>query len=53
MNLVERNRMARRTVSSEVSGKGWVSGGYRDQGAVGMKVRRGVVLCFVQTCNHK
>ena len=31
MNLVERNRMARRTVSSEVSGKGWVSDGSRDK----------------------
>ena len=39
MNLVERNRMARRTVSySEVSGKGWVSGGYRDESKEGSGV---------------
>ena len=40
MNLVERNRMARRTVSSEVSGKGWVSGG-RDESKEGS----GVMFC--------
>ena len=38
MNLVERNRMARRTVSSEVSGKGFVSGGYRDESKEGSGV---------------
>ena len=37
MNLVEKNRMARRTVSSEVSGKGWVSGG-RDESKEGSGV---------------
>ena len=38
MNLVEKNRMARRTVSSEVSGKGFVSGGYRDESKEGSGV---------------